>query len=170
MKLTDTHAFFWKSKLGQWNKESFVDNLGIVYNCAEQYMMAHKALLFNDLETYQLIMESDSPREHQRLGRIVKNYNQAVWDANACTIVYQGNLYKFSQNPELYNLLMSTGDRTIVEASPIDCIWGIGLAEDLSDEFLDDRSNWRGTNWLGFTLTNLRNNYFNRLKKEAFDI
>lgn len=163
MKLTNKHAFFWKSVLGQWNKKPFVDNLGITYNCAEKFMMAHKALLFNDLETYQLIMGTDSPRRHQELGRIVKNYNQDVWDANACTIVYQGNMYKFSQNPELLSVLMSTGNRIIVEASPIDKIWGIGLSEDLDDDFLDDTNNWNGANWLGYTLTNLRDNYFKKM-------
>lgn len=165
MKLTEKYAFFWRSPLGQWNMKPFTDNEGVTYNCAEQYMMAKKALLFRDQETYKLIMDSSSPKEQQELGRKVKNFDQKVWEANACTIVYQGNLYKFSQNPVLLELLMSTEDRILVEASPYDLVWGIGYSEEDSEYIITDPSNWRGANWLGFTLTNLRDNYFKKEKQ-----
>lgn len=160
MKIYKNFFFFWKHQLGQWNMKSFVDNKGIVYNCAEQYMMAKKALLFEDTETYEKIMKSNSPKEHQDLGRQVKNFNQKIWDANAVSIVYQGNLYKFSQNEELLKILMDTKGLILVEASPFDKIWGIGLGENEREEVLTDLTQWKGLNLLGFTLTNLRDNYF----------
>lgn len=158
MLITDSHTFFWKSPLGQWNMKPFVDNKGIEYNCAEQYMMAKKAELFNDEVTYSEIMNSASPKEQQELGRKIKNFSQKIWDANATTIVYQGNYYKFSQNEELLELLLSTKNTILVEASPYDLIWGVGLGE--KDPLIQDEKNWKGQNLLGYTLTNLKNNFF----------
>ena len=158
MRVTDKYTFFWKSKLGQWNMMPFKDNQGVVYNCAEQYMMAKKALLFGDKEIYKEIMMEKSPKKHQDLGRKVKNFDLNIWNANAIQIVYQGNLFKFEQNPELLDLLLSTKGTILVEASPFDAIWGIKLGE--KDDKILDIKNWKGTNWLGYTLTNLRDNYF----------
>ena len=158
MKITDEYVFFWREYLSQWNMKSFKDNEGIEYSCAEQYMMAKKAQLFNDDEIYDLIMEDGHPKQMQTHGRQVHNFDKRVWDQNAIAIVYQGNLYKFQQNPELLEGLVATRGRTLVEASPFDEIWGIGLAED--SPWCTDRDKWRGTNWLGYTLTNLRDNYF----------
>jgi hypothetical protein len=160
MRTTDNYVFFWKDKLAQWNMLPFVDKNNIKYNCAEQYMMAKKALLFQDNESYHKIMSAIHPREQQALGRKVKNFNQKIWDANAVSIVYQGNLFKFEQNKELLDLLISTGDKILVEASPYDKIWGIGLSEDNND--ILDINKWKGLNLLGFTLTNLRNNYLKK--------
>jgi len=160
MLKTEKYTFFYKDPLGQWNMKLFKDNKGVEYNCAEQYMMAKKSLLFNDLETYKKIMEERSPREQQKLGRKIKNFNQKVWDANCQLIVYQGNLFKFEQNHELLGILMNTGDTILVEASPYDKIWGVGLSENVS--LIQDETNWKGKNLLGYTLTNLRDNYFKR--------
>lgn len=160
MLITENHVFFWKDKIAQWNMQSFVDNLGMTYICAEQYMMAKKALLFKDYETYENIMMSKSPKEHQALGRIVKNFDQKVWEANAVAIVYQGNYFKFSQNQDLKDILMSTKGKVLVEASPFDLIWGIGYGVDAPLEVLEDPSQWKGKNLLGYTLTNLRDNAF----------
>lgn len=156
MKLTENYAFFWKDKIAQWNKTSFEDIDGIVYNCAEQYMMAQKALLFQDKEAYQKIMESDSPKEQQEIGRTIKNFNQEVWDEHAENIVYHGNILKFSQNKELFDILMSTGNRKLVEASPFDLIWGIGYGVEKDEAILTDESKWRGENKLGKILTKVR--------------
>lgn len=138
--------------------ESFLDHSGIEYSCAEQYMMAKKALLFGDAEMQHLIMEADHPREMQKFGRQVRGFNPEIWNANACTIVYQANLYKFMQNPLLCAKLIATRGTTLVEASPYDKVWGIALAED--DPRALNQETWQGTNWLGYTLTNLRDNYF----------
>jgi len=63
-------------------------------------------------------------------------------------------LSQFGQNPELREELMKTGSSTLVEASPYDRIWGIGLSS--SNPKAIDRRNWRGTNWLGVILTQVR--------------
>ena len=162
MKVTDKYTFFWRENLSQWNMESFRDNEGTEYSCAEQYMMAKKAELFGDAEMQELIMRADHPREMQKLGRKVRGYVQEIWNANACTIVYQGNMFKFNQNPKLAASLILTKKTTLVEASPYDKIWGIGLAED--DDRCLNQETWQGTNWLGYTLTNLRDNYFTTLR------
>lgn len=126
---------------------------GVKFNCAEQYMMYQKALLFKDLDTAKLIMEATHPREQQRLGRIVKNYNQEIWDAHKYQIVYKGNYNKFKQNKEDLEWLIAT-EGTLVEASPVDTVWGIGLGKD--NPLIHDEKNWRGQNLLGKVLTEVR--------------
>jgi len=157
MKITEKYTFFWKDKIGQWNMTSFKDNNGITYNCAEQYMFARKALLFNDPEMYVKIMQSDSPAEQQKLGRKIRNFDQNVWDRNKVGIVTLGNVFKFSQNKELRKILLSTKGTLLVEASPYDNIWGVGLSENVSTILKED--NWKGENLLGYILTNVRDFY-----------
>jgi ribA/ribD-fused uncharacterized protein len=156
MVTTDKYVFFWKSKLGQWNMTPFKDMDGIVYNCAEQFMMAKKAELFGDHEAHKNIMASKKAKDQQTYGRFVKNFNQEVWDNNARDIVYLANWYKFTQNPELWEILKNTGNKILVEASPFDKIWGIALSEDTDIAILEDESNWNGLNWLGETLVKVR--------------
>jgi len=117
-------------------------------------MMAEKAKLFNDFEVYSKIMQSTDPREQKTLGKLVRNFNDKKWVDICKKIVYNGNLAKFSQNSELKDYLLSTGDKEIVEASAYDIRWGIGLSEDDPRRF--DRSKWEGTNWLGIELMNAR--------------
>lgn len=150
------YYFFWKGPLSQW-KVSFFKEDGITYNCAEQYMMYKKALLFNDEETAKAIMNTPVPKEHQELGRQVKNFNQEVWNEHARDIVYQANILKFSQSPLLLKQLLATGDKILVEASPFDAIWGIGLDEDQAVRTPD--TEWKGSNWLGETLTKVKQHF-----------
>lgn len=162
MRITNEYCFFWKNTcLGQWHPSIFVID-GITYKTAEQYMMAEKARLFNDKESEDLILSNDSPRECQKLGRLVKNFNLPVWNENARDIVYCGNEAKFTQNPEFLKTLMSFDDRKFVEASPYDDIWGIKIGEK-DDRCLDPKL-WEGTNWLGQVLTKLRDNLKNPTK------
>ena len=153
MKRTDQFTFFWKDPLSQWEISPFVVD-GVRYVCAEQYMMARKAIMFGDTETQQKIMATDDPYEHQKLGRIVSNYDNKRWDAVARMIVYTGNVEKFRQNPDLKKLLFETYPTELVEASPVDRKWGIGLAEDNAQALA--KTAWRGTNWLGEVLTKVR--------------
>jgi hypothetical protein len=117
-------------------------------------MMCSKALLFNDLETSYKIMDSRNPYEHQQLGRRVKNFDLDKWNEHARDIVYTGNYARFTQNEDDKELLLSTGNKQIVESSPVDKIWGIGLAA--TDPRALNRATWRGTNWLGEVLTQVR--------------
>ncbi len=124
------------------------------FNCAEQYMMYAKALLFRDEETAMQILRARTPREQKELGRKVRGFNDTEWNRHCRDIVYQGNREKFLQNEELLQLLLDTKGTTLVEASPTDRIWGVGLTED--DPRIRSRSSWRGSNWLGEVLTKLR--------------
>lgn len=150
--------FFWEnnSPFSQWYKVNFELN-GTTYTSAEQFMMAKKAELFNDIETKQKILSTNNTRKQKNFGRQVKNFDETIWNANKIKIVYMANNLKFSQNIALKEKLMNTTGKLIVEASPVDKIWGIGLAEDNPDIY--DKSKWEGENLLGKILTQLRNDY-----------
>jgi ribA/ribD-fused uncharacterized protein len=148
-------TFFWRteSPFSQWHPSRFeVD--GMVFNCAEQYMMYGKAKLFGDDEIAREILRSNSSIEQKKLGRKVKNFDQAKWEAECKRIVYDGNYAKFTQNKDLLEKLLQTAGTTLVEASPVDTIWGIGLAEE--DPRSLNRMTWQGKNWLGEVLTHVR--------------
>ncbi len=151
--MIEQFTFFWKGPLSQWHPSPFTID-GIVYNCCEQFMMAEKARRFNDPETLDLIMKSSSPKFQKALGRHVKNFNQEYWNGVAKYVVYIGNHYKFIQNKDLLKHLEDTKGTTLVECSPYDKIWGIGLVE--SDPRVKNRDTWLGTNWLGEVLTQVR--------------
>ncbi|MDR6224627.1 NADAR family protein [Desmospora profundinema] len=148
-------TFFWRSDspFSQWYRSSFVVN-GVTYNCAEQVMMHQKAVLFGDEIIADKILQSDSPAEQKRLGRRVKGFQADVWDQHRKSIVYEGNYAKFTQNPKLKQALLETAGTLLVEASPVDRIWGVGLAAD--DPRIQDPQQWRGSNDLGEILTRLR--------------
>lgn len=151
--MDEKFTFFWSGPFSQWTRCSFkVD--GITYNCTEQFMMAEKARFFSDKESEKEIMRADHPSDQKRLGRNVKGFIKDKWDKVAKNIVYRGNLAKFKQNPKLREHLFATKGTTLVEASPVDQIWGIGLKE--NDERALKRSTWKGKNWLGETLTKVR--------------
>lgn len=154
--------FFWghtvkeeitKSCFSQWFPASFKEE-GIEYHTAEHYMMAGKARLFNDRKILEKILLSKNPNEVKSLGRKVKNFDPKLWDEYKYEIVKKGNFLKFSQNPKLKAFLLSTGDKILVEASPYDNIWGIGMLE--SDSRVLDPSLWNGENLLGFALMEVR--------------
>ena len=148
-------TYFWKSKspFSNWYMAGFeVD--GIRFNCSEQYMMYGKAKLFNDEEMATKILDAKQPGKQKALGRQVRNFRKERWDENAKSIVYRANEAKFMQNENLLKYLLKTRGTTLVEASPVDRIWGIGLTED--DPRAKNRIQWRGKNWLGEVLTQLR--------------
>lgn len=136
-----------------WEGHLFIED-EVEFPTAEHYMMACKAALFNDMEVYARILEAKSPGEAKALGRKVRDFDQAKWNAHRCEIVVQGNLLKFSQHEDLKHFLLNTGKRILVEASPVDAIWGIGLERNHSDA--NNPENWKGTNLLGFCLMEVR--------------
>ena len=158
-------TFFYKTRhpFSNWHPAMFVDASSIVYNCSEQYMMAEKAKLFNDREIRNKILESTDPREQKELGRQIRGFDSKIWSENARRIMYEGLLLKFSQNAKLREILSATAGTLIVEAAKDDKIWGIGLGED--DPLIHDRKNWLGTNWLGETLTELREDFLRAEKR-----
>lgn len=145
--------FITKACLSQWFQAKFYGD-GHHYTCMEQFMMAHKAALFGDHECKEQILQSSDPKHIKALGRLVKGFNEAIWDQFKYSIVVNGNWYKFSQNQALREFLMSTGDSILVEASPADKIWGIGLASD--HEHAKNPLMWQGQNLLGFALMEVR--------------
>ena len=160
----DHILLFWHGPLSQWWYSPFVIG-NATYNCAEQYMMAQKARVFNDLETLNEIMNATGPyvdqkdfnqypRLQQKLGRKVKNYVPQVWDAVAKDTVIRASMAKFLQDNRLRDFLISTGDTILAEASPYDKRWGIGLSD--TNPKSGDISRWRGTNWLGEVLMIVR--------------
>jgi ribA/ribD-fused uncharacterized protein len=133
----------------------FTDSNGTKFNCTEQYMMAGKALLFNDKKSYEKIMSSANPVEIKSLGRKVKNFNEDIWDSKKFSLVKDGVLLKFSQNEHFKQILLKTGDAVLAEASPYDKIWGIGLSRKTA-EILNDSTKWKGENLLGKILMQVR--------------
>lgn len=127
---------------------------GVTYHTTEQYMMAQKAVLFNDREILDQIMATTKPRDYKRLGRMIRNFNNDVWDANKYDIVVKGNQAKFSQNPRLKEFLLSTQNSILVEASRFDKIWGIGLDPEVARRSTINQ--WRGENILGCVLMDVR--------------
>lgn len=151
---TNTHYFFFKHQFGQWTQRLMSDRLGMSYNCCEQYMMYHKAKLFLDEEVASKIMSTDDPHEQKKLGRMVKNYNEDIWSRHRFQIVFEGNYLKFTQHKDLQERLLTTGNKILVEASPYDKIWGIGLGCD--NHMINDEKNWKGLNLLGKVLMSVR--------------
>ncbi|MBP4138080.1 NADAR family protein [Flavobacterium geliluteum] len=142
-----------KTCFSQWWLSSFeVDK--IIYKTAEHWMMAKKAELFKDNEVLEKIIKANSPAEAKKLGREVKHYDDKLWLENRFEIVKQGNYHKFSQHEALKAFLINTKDRVLVEASPVDPIWGIGMASDHKDVL--NPKKWKGLNLLGFALMEVR--------------
>jgi conserved hypothetical protein, ribA/ribD-fused len=155
------YEFFWghtqkqpgiidKSCFSQWFPASFKAD-DVMYPTAEHWMMAKKALLFNDRQRYNNIITAASPAIAKKEGRAVANFNEQVWKQHAYNFVVEGNLHKFSQHAEMKSFLWATGNKIIVEASPFDKIWGIGMKEHETNPF-----KWKGTNLLGFALMEVR--------------
>lgn len=142
-----------ESCLSQWWMSDFTID-GVTYSCAEQYMMAEKARLFKDEEMYRSIMSSAHPKSMKAYGRAVKNFDEAVWQMHCKHIVRTANKAKFSQKEALLTYLLKTKGRILVEASPRDRIWGIGMGK--SNPEVENPMKWRGKNLLGFALTEVR--------------
>lgn len=142
-----------KGCLSQWYPKSFLEN-GIEYLTAEHYMMIHKARLFNDTEIEHKIFSSISPKDVKKLGRKIKTFDFNTWNLHKYNIVRQGNYLKFSQNEDLKQFLINTNDAVLVEASPYDYVWGIGLDE--HNDLAISPDHWRGENLLGFALMEVR--------------
>lgn len=154
----DKDIYFWRVNepygyFSQWYKSEFVDNYDIKYNCAEQYMMYKKALLFKDFEVADKILKETEPKNIKALGRKIKNFDDLTWNDFKFDIVKDGNFFKFSQNEDLKKKLLATSDAFIAEASPFDRIWGIGI--DVAA--VKAGVTWQGENLLGKAIMQVRN-------------
>lgn len=166
-------TFFWSGPFSQWAPSNFTADLspwasdsfkeelelwGIPlktqFNTAEQFMMCGKAVIFEDKDFYEIILNSDDPEEQKAAGRQIRNFDKTVWELHAKDIVYAGSYAKYTQSDYYKSELLKTGDTLIVEASPEDKIWGIGLRKE--DPRCKNPDLWQGTNWLGEVLTKVR--------------
>lgn len=139
--------------LSQWWPVEFeVD--GVAYATAEHWMMAAKARLFGDEAAVARILATRHPGAAKAEGRKVRGFDEAVWQEHRFAAVVRGNLAKFGRHPDLGAYLLGTGSRVLVEASPVDRVWGIGLAA--TDDRARDPGAWRGLNLLGFALMEVR--------------
>ncbi|MGW6600265.1 NADAR family protein [Streptomyces sp. NPDC055036] len=141
------------SCLSQWWPSPFTVD-GVEYATAEHWMMAGKARLFGDEEAERAALEAANPALAKKAGRLVRDFDETVWERERFGIVVEGSVHKFGQDAALRGFLLATGDRILVEASPMDRIWGIGLASD--DERARDPERWRGLNLLGLALMEAR--------------
>jgi ribA/ribD-fused uncharacterized protein len=139
--------------LSQWYPAPFTAD-GVRYATAEHYMMAGKARLFGDAEAERLVLASDDPGKAKGAGRKVRCFEQDTWAAHRYDLVVAANTAKFGQHPPLRNHLLGTGERVLVEASPYDTIWGIGLSATQPEA--RHPAQWRGLNLLGFALMDVR--------------
>ena len=157
-------VFFWghtpkvrgqidQSCLSNWFPAKF-SVAGIEYPTTEHFMMAEKARLFGDEAIRTQIFKAGSPGSAKSLGRKVTGFDEATWREHRFGIVVAGNHAKFAQNAEMGDLLLRTGSRVLVEASPQDRIWGIGMGKD--DAHAENPLLWKGLNLLGFALMEVR--------------
>jgi ribA/ribD-fused uncharacterized protein len=155
--------FFWghkkpqtgvtKTCFSQWYGASFSEH-DIRYPTAEHFMMAEKARLFGDKPTEDKILKSKTAAEAKKQGRLVIPFDENIWQTKRFEIVVKANILKFSQNAQLRAFLLATGNRVLVEASPVDKIWGIGM--DVEHPHIENPRKWNGLNLLGYALMETR--------------
>lgn len=163
MLITATHLFFYKTKESYSNfyKTSF-SYKGHTFETSEQAFMWCKAIHFNDMNTANALLEmGDDPMGAKMLGRMVQGYDEYTWDSVREQYMYEVCLEKYKQNADIRQQILDTGDLHLVEASPTDKIWGIGLDEKSPDIYIE--SKWKGRNLLGKVLMQVRE----QIKSEA---
>jgi ribA/ribD-fused uncharacterized protein len=160
MRVTPGYTFFYGSNepFSNWFPARFeeADEVtgSVSFPTSEHHMMYCKAQHFGDTRMAEKIRSAAEPRRAKQLGRQVQGFVAGEWSRVARAYVYRGCRLKFTQNPQIQAALLATGDTQLVEASPTDTLWGVGLSE--RDERIMDPRAWRGTNWLGEVLTVLR--------------
>lgn len=160
----DKYIFFWKPNevngiFSQWYNSKFKDEINgkmFEFPTAEHYMMWRKALLFNDEDIAEKILNTKDPKTVKSLGRKVRNFDEKIWMDNNFDIVVRGNMLKFGQNESLKTKLLQTNDKILAEASPYDKLWGIGM--NTSNKSIYNMDKWLGKNLLGKALMKVRKN------------
>ena len=157
------YVFFWghqdkkgkttKSCFSQWYDSPFVEG-EVKYLTAAHYMMHAKANLFNDLNAAAKVLSAKTPGEAKAIGREIQGFDEEQWVRSRFDIVVKANLAKFTSTPELKEFLMNTSNKVLVEASPVDRIWGIGIAND--NPSIENPKEWNGLNLLGYALMEVR--------------
>ena len=155
IKIYNKHVAFWGSPLSNFYECSFEEK-GIVWKSSEQCIMAKKAAYFDDFEIYDMILESETPKDAKKLGRQVRDFDAEKWSEVCFEKMYEAVYAKFSQNNNLKELILSDKfeGKGFVEGSPFDAIWGVKI--DWRNPDIDDECNWQGQNLLGKVLDKVR--------------
>lgn len=174
MTITEKHVLFfgdWTSNFA-WAPIKTVCMDGQIHEffSTEQCFMWHKAYFFKDFDILRQIEELNFKEANsaaaKKLGRKVKNFNGEEWKKVAYDIMLKANLSKYSQNKILFDKITDPkfDGKHFVEASPYDAIWGIKMGE--FDKNADDKTKWKGTNWLGKVLDEVRAKLLDGYKEE----
>lgn len=151
----DEFVFFWGGSFSNFSKVSEgVEYKGKIFPTSEHAFMYGKALQFKDLDIAKQLETAKTPKDAKRLGRKVKGYDDEVWSDVRYEIMKEVCLSKYTRSPYHKRQLLNTGTKELVEASPYDKVWGIGMSKD--DNGVEDRRNWKGENLLGKVLMEVR--------------
>lgn len=161
-KVTNKHVFFWGSFLSNFEPCYICysdDGTMRHFTSSEQMFMYFKAKHFGDTERMEQILAAKTPKEAKKLGREVRGFDDAVWAKHRMNYMYKAVWTKFNQNGRLLMKLLDKkfDNKTFVEASPYDKIWGIGVG--MNDPGVDNENNWKGMNLLGKIITNIRQKF-----------
>jgi len=158
---TPTHIFFWNGEFSNWYSSMCRFRYkGITFYNSEQCFMWEKAIYFHDMEMAERIVRTPEPSEAKALGRLVKNFDADAWSEVSYDIMVSIVFEKFNQNHMLKRVLLESENKVLVEASPYDVIWGIGLH--YTNEKCLDEANWKGLNLLGKALMEVRDKIRNK--------
>ena len=128
---------------------------------SEQYMMYQKVLLAHEYELADKILNTSDPAEAKEYAGpgYFKSFDSVkdIWERIRKNVVKRGVRAKFAQNPELLNQLLETGNALLCECAGKDTVWGIGI--NLREPDWHDVSKWRGSNYLGIILMELREEF-----------
>jgi ribA/ribD-fused uncharacterized protein len=154
MTTTDTHVYFWNGPFSNWHRCLLKDptDQSLCFGSSEQAFMFYKAIFFQDVATAGRIEKELNPAKAKELGRGIKGYDEKLWECVRLGFMTYCCYMKYSQNDELKAILLGTGDRVLVEASPYDKTWGIGIGE----EDAVAGKLWQGRNLLGQALMDVR--------------
>ncbi len=156
MRETETHIYFWTNWMSNWtpsNLKIYYD--GELFTNSEQIFMYIKAKFFGDEnKAGEIVRLGSNPAIAKKLGREVSGYDEEAWSTSRFDAMYAAVKAKFESDRVLTKQLMETDTKTLVEASPVDIIWGVGIHE--KDDAILDESNWKGQNLLGKVLMKVR--------------
>lgn len=158
MKVTPKFVFFYANKdiYSNFYKVSF-EHQGIQFPTSEHAVMYRKAKLFGADDIAEKITKVKNPGQAKALGRSRDiPFDEDVWKEYREKVYFEVLVDKFSDE-DLKEQLLGTGKRILVEASPYDKIWGVGLAED--NPAIQYPQQWKGLNLLGKVLMEVREYY-----------
>ena len=128
-----------------------------LYNSAYQALMASLAIYFEDESNLTKILAATNPDEITYKYTDIPGSStdtEEKWNNQLKKLLFDINLAKFTQHPELAQKLVETGDAKLGYYQPDDNQLGIGIS--LDSENSKDSTKWTGQNWLGNTLEQIR--------------